>query len=385
MEKYSWNDKSYDIEKLFKQLPVVKDHRTPEEIYQAIAPKVKTKKNHSWFFPTVAFLGTVSVAFLIVASLFHFSSGSIEEKSSVENVKRDVAMKALSAPEVPNVFSETDQRYVVQKDQNFITLGLPASKGENIVVPISIIIDKKEKTSIQEFKENLDNIPSESWGLQPADFENINKLSTAKSEKNGKKVIIDLQDNRSLSSSSRGGAFIETVKESLRYQNVDEVEFQTEGKPGAIIENNKQTILPIESNGKKAYFEYMYDQDYPVFLAPSSKKYKTLPEAITNMESEHFSSNPPLHAPIPRGVDIQKVKTEEDTKHVTVQFSKDSELMNNRTFIRMIDSLLLTARDFGYKTVTFTGAEEANISQIGKIQFNTKIPVPVAPNPVVIK
>lgn len=383
MEKYGWNDKSYDIEKLLKQLPVVKDHRTPEEIYQSIAPKVKKKKHQSWFFPTVASLGTVSVAFIIVASLIHFSSlSSVEEKS---NITKDVAMKDLSAPEVPNVFSETDQRFVVQKDQNFITLGLPASKGENIVVPISIITDKKEKTSIQEFKENLDKIPSETWGLQPADIVNINKLSVAKNEKNGKKVIIDLQDNSTLSTSSRGGAFIESVKESLRYQNVSEIEFQTEGKPGAIIENNEQTVLPIASTGKKAYFEYMYDQDYPVFLAPSSKKYKTLAEAITNMESEHFSSNPPLHAPIPGGVDIQKVKTEEDTKHVTVQFSKDSGLMNNSTFIRMIDSLLLTARDFGYKTVTFTGADDANITQIGKIQFNTKIPVPVAPNPVVVK
>jgi hypothetical protein len=45
----------------------------------------------------------------------------------------------------------------------------------------------------------------------------------------------------------------------------------------------------------------------------------------------------------------------------------------------MLEAILLTAKEFGFKSVMFTGG---NVEQIGPYMFNGKISVPLAPNPM---
>lgn len=380
VEKYDWNDKTCNIEELLKQFPVVKDHRQPDEIYQLITPKLKKKKQLTWFIPSAASLASIAVMIIIGSSILQYPETSTQEKS----LKKDQVTESFDTAEAPYDFSETAQRFTVQEDQNFITFGLSDSKGIGIIIPISVITDKKEDLSLQEYKSHFNKIPNEEWGLNEADLENVKTISIANKDKKREKVIINLEPNSSLSSSSRGGAFLTAITESFRYQHFSEVEFQTDGKTGATIENKELTKLPIDATGKNAFFEYMYDQDYPIFLTRSNKEYDTLTDAIANMESENFKWKAPLHPPIPGGVDIKSVKADEETKHVTITFSENSGLIDNQNYIMMLDSLLLTARDFGYQTVTFSGAENAKIERIGEIKLNTVIPVPVAPNPVIL-
>ncbi|MGE6257249.1 hypothetical protein ACQKCU_04935 [Heyndrickxia sporothermodurans] len=387
MEKFGWNDKIYDIEKMLEQFPVVKDYRKPEDIYRSITPNLKKKRQIAWFFPTVASLGAITVVFIISSSLFLFSAPTSTDKSSESIQEKGKIVEALDTSNdlsnQPNIFSDTLTRYAVQSDQNFITFGLLGAKGGNIIVPISVLTTKKEVPAIQQMNTKNEEIANQDWGLLPAPFNQIKSISVAENN-NKEKAIIDLRLKTSLDSSSTGKTFLKSLEESFRYQNIEALEFQTNGKSGAIIAGETKTSVSINDVGHSAFFEYMYDENYPVFLTRSNQQFKTILDAITNMESENFKLKAPLHPPIPGGVDIENVDTNEKTKHVTITFTKDSGLLNNHIFIIMLDSLLLTAREFGYKTVTFTGAENSKIDQIGEIEFNTEIPVPTAPNPVIL-
>lgn len=369
VEKYDWKDNTYNIEELLKKFPVVKDHRQPQEIYEAISPKLVKRKRPFWLFPAAASFGVLVVIFIVSSSLYNHKPMNSSKKDSSKQETMDMGLNTLQANDVPNIFSETNQRYAVQPEENYLTFSLTDPNDKKIIIPISMITDEKELPSLHNYNNKISKMPFDQWGLLPIDLDNVKKLYTKDD-----KLIIDIKSH---TTSLDDNTFFESIKETFRWQNYHEIELLSDGK--------SQAIFPVEEAGNHAFIEYMYDEDHPTFLTPTKERYDTLSEAVKYMESENFKWHKPLHPPIPDGVDIEKIEGDKNKEHVKITFTNDSGLQNNEATTLMLDSLLLTAREFGYKTVTFSGAEDSSIEQIGPIPFHTAITVPVAPNPVVLE
>lgn len=432
MKRSEWSDS--EIEQMLKTLPQLKDHRNSHEIYRNISSHIKKKKRTTWVVPSLASAGAAALFLFLGATFFNTQDNlSLDKSGRNASVTENSALKTDSAdgknesataiqqkeieevpteksakPETPeepeekensSVAGENDgvkksltvqeseaKRFTVSEGTKYVTIALPDPNALGIVVPISMVLEDDGRTAAEAFKEAVTKITQndyDKWGLAPLAFDSVVAVDEVPDDRGGKKVVIDVGENPNLSASAEGEAFKDSVIEAFRWNDYSSIEFVTEGNEGAILANTEVKKEDLKIEEKRAYYEYMFDQDYPIFLVPSREDFKTFNEAVESMESENFSQEAPLHAPIPGGVDI--IGVAEKDENVTVNFSNDSGITeDNPVFIRMLDSILLTAKEFGFGSVTFTGAENEGIKAVGDIPFGSPVPVPEAPNPMQI-
>ena len=68
----------------------------------------------------------------------------------------------------------------------------------------------------------------------------------------------------------------------------------------------------------------------------------------------------------------------ENGEELQISFGSDAHFENSEPYILMLEAILLTAKDFGMKRVSFQGI---NVSQIGNIDVTKPVDVPYSPNP----
>ena len=84
-----------------------------------------------------------------------------------------------------------------------------------------------------------------------------------------------------------------------------------------------------------------------------------------------------MRSAIPQRVHIERVDVRQD--NVVIRFALDSQLDASPSTYWMVEAILLTAKEFGFRSVTFMGG---NVKRIGPYIFGKKIAVPVGPNPI---
>ena len=108
---------------------------------------------------------------------------------------------------------------------------------------------------------------------------------------------------------------------------------------------------------------------------PSERSFETFSEALEAMkEGTAFEG---IQASIPKNVVFESI--ENDRKNVIVTFSEETILANNAQYEQAIEAILLTARDFGFESVSF---QNSTVETIGAINMYQSVEVPVAPNVV---
>ncbi|PLS17154.1 hypothetical protein CVD28_13960 [Bacillus sp. M6-12] len=377
MKKSNYQDS--DIEKILQQMPEVTDLRKSSQVLERAEMFSRKRKGFSWVIPAAASAAAILLFLLISTSFFQH-----ERKAGNAGVNQKVELAAKEAPDRDDAIAE--KRFTVMPDQKFITFSITGMDQAGPImplnVPISLIIDDNDSPAAL-YTKYINKLENDKWGLAPLDFKNHATFTEASDSNGKKKLIVNMIENSSLSVSSAGTSFVDSLRESFRWHGFSQIEFLTAGSKGATLGNRKYTSIPLVAEGKKAYFQYMYDQDFQSFLVPSPKAYAHFPDALSAMESESFNLQAPLHAPIPGGVDIKKISTLDGQAEVT--FSADSGLLDNENFVMMLDSILLSAKEFGLTSVTFKGAENAGITSIGTIKLGTPVKVPAAPNPIRLK
>lgn len=168
--------------------------------------------------------------------------------------------------------------------------------------------------------------------------------------------------------------FLSSIEETIRWMGGKKIRFFTGNKEGMKL-SHKGYIESMEIPKKKrAYYLYQLSSSHPVYLVPSPQHFPTFLKALRQMQKDASAS---LRSTIPRGVQIEKVDVQQD--HVVVQFTEDSKLDVSPSLCWMVEAILLTAKEFGFRSVTFMGG---NVKQIGPYIFGKKIDVPVGPNPM---
>lgn len=393
MKKREWNEEQ--LEQLLQQLPSVKDKQNQSDLYQSVYYKYQSrKKRRTWIAPTVATVAALFIFALISPFLFQgvtnkseesamdMASTSSSESSKAENDSQTEMRVTESsiAEDKSNENVGLHQKLIENEQETFvtdaddsekiITVGLTDEDSQNII-PISFEEEagKEELDQIKAFKPEkfVAQFGPLVLGLKNTDLE----------EENNEEIIINYKaDKGSITGSGSEIAYRESIIETFRWLGYKKANLFTNGVEGIEFSNyGQETELEITETRNKAYLVYQYDDSKAKLLVPSRESLQSIEEAISIMK---------------KGIDEQELKPSiqnnigeivitEDGEHLEVWFTENANIENNEESIIMLESILLTAKDFGYETVQFNGTKA---KEIGVMDVTKPLEVPFSPNPV---
>ena len=403
MKKPEWNDKQ--LEELLQQMPKIDDSREPQKIHENISSKINKRKKTMWYVPAFATVAALFLVMLLVPALMNntqnFSSenAQIEQKSSSSAADEGVMDRSFATEESAEIaknelesnandagVNKADraiqttkiESYVVNESElagnTIVTFGLPDKNVQN-VIPISFLVSENGRTSFDLFLKKRKALPEEQLGLGNFSLANTDISEVAIGSGAGKKVKMNVPVDHSFGDgSATERMFFLSIQETFRWLGYKEIDFYTDGRTGIELAHTGEVkSMQIEQEQKKGYFLYQANENAPILLTPSNTSYDDLITALTKMKEEIKAYE--LKPSIPEEVRVEKV--ERDGSHVTITFSEETTLDNTESYILMIDAIMLTAREFGFETVSFAGTD---IEMIGNIVLNIENKVPVAPN-----
>jgi hypothetical protein len=364
------------MEQLLQQMPHVIDERSKEVVYERLSAKLQKKRIKAWGIPTMASAAALLLFIVLGSSLI--ARHEVGEKASEKAEDRAIVMEMPASEREETAVSEQSaaapSRVVSstnRQNQNVVVFGIPDLHAQH-VIPVSIFVDKDKKSYSEQFEQAKTVLKEAEWGLSES---LLDPLTIVQFNENGR-LTVHIPSNHPVFSSGTADEvmFLESIEETFRWAGVKEVAFSTDGKKEIKFSHTgRLDSLTIEQTNR-GYFLYQLDAAHPVFLTPTNESFANIQSALNKMDDPADSL---LQPAIPKNVKIEAVRVNGD--EVTVQFSNTSQLENIPEILWMLEAILLTAKEFGFKSVMFTGG---NVKQIGPYTFNIKISVPLAPNPM---
>ncbi len=400
MKKSQWTDE--EIEQLFSELPIIKDQRTPELIFARVQQVEKKKWNVHRLFPVMAAATALFIFAIITSSLFLKKDASKESKElansplSEERIEVTTDNKQSSDEKVADIKTADENKSTTAEEPNTlmkqaaeevahsiafqedvenkitVTLGVPDLNINNIV-PVTLVVDGEEnKDQVSLIKETMEKIDEASLGLE--DFYPLKEVEIKPSEKQTE-LVVDVRPGHPYGSSATESIFMEALKETARNQGFDTIRFTTNGKEGAEFSHTGYTpkIEVNEGSTKRAYLLYQANVHQKKLLVPTISHFDTIEAAIEEMKKPTDSSL--IYPSLPKWIHIDSIKTE--GHRLVLTFSDDTKLNNSEEVVKGLEAILLTAKEFGYKSVVF---QNSQVDKIGKITLNGENSVIVYPN-----
>ncbi|MFC3882762.1 hypothetical protein ACFOU2_04305 [Bacillus songklensis] len=371
MKMGQWNEKQ--IEELLTRMPKPNDDRSLQEVYQSIQKKMERKPQRMWI---LSGLASAAVALLLVVLALPLFPP--EEKLEPSSAQNQAGMEKGGQPAV-EVQKQNGQGIMVKpsllkpEGKNYITVAAP-DQSIQFVVPLTYMVKDEGDAIVQSIKKKAGELDEEKLGLSKNIIQDLNLMES----QHLVKVTVEANHPYGIGSTAET-MFIDSLEETFRWLPYDEVEFETDGRKGIRLGNTGELkTLPIHPILRKAYLIYQLDKDHPKLLAPTHESYKTFGEAMEAMKKDDELDK--LHASIPDDVKIEKIKSDET--HLIIRFSNDTKLRNEEQYVYMLHAIMLTARDFGYKSIKFEGG---TIDKVGDIRLQERYTVPAAPNVITPK
>lgn len=391
MKRSEWSDKQ--LEELLRQMPKIKDHRDPRDIYQNLS--IKKRKTITWILPSIAAAAALLLFFILVPQLMDGTQYSLdkasEEKSSSKQdmktaeINKDSAIawkkgeatskqKAFSGSTKTELMSVDNIKTAIYDDEvgngTVLTYWIPDPQGQ-ILIPVSTVVnDTGDKSWLTLFNEKMAGLKEKEWGL--SDFYPVN----ATLKPNDNSVIVDVPSNHSYKDGSTTETnFINILKHDLSSNsNIKKIKFTTNGQPGIEFGNfglvKEIDIAPQKNHA--FFFYYPEGSDLP-FLTPSVVTYKDVKTAIEGMKDDQKELG--LKSPLLPTIQINDVSTSDNALYITLD--GNSRLHDDQQSLCWFEALLLTAKEFGLEKVVVKGAP---LTHLGPFDLTKEIRVPLAPN-----
>lgn len=412
MKKSQLSDKQ--LEEILGQMPKIRDHRDPSDIYQNIARKVERRRTPVWILPGLASAAVLFLVFILSSGLMdsnqsadksveqnaasdektatEMDSASIEE-SKFED-KNEEQEKALMMDQSESLKNESKkltpfkeggpyagltalyESELIDEGAQAFTYAIPDMAGQNLV-PVTVSVPGvEEEPWFETFTATMAKLTEEEWGL--TDFYPIDAALTY--DKVTKTLNMDVKEDHPYRQGSVSNTMLlEAMAQNLASQDVKELTFSTEGKEGidfghyGVIEKKPVPNVPIR---KRAYFIFKPEGTEDTYLVPTKESFDSFETALSEMRKANEELK--LEATIPDDFAPQEIKVEEEQSLVRIFLDGDTGLQELSSF----EAILLTAKEFGYQSVKF---ENAGIDTLGPFNLNEPVPVPQAPNKKYIK
>ncbi|MCU9613743.1 hypothetical protein OEV98_09230 [Caldibacillus lycopersici] len=391
-----------EIAELLHQLPSVKDHRSMHEVYKNIENQLEQEKSYPvkkkkklFLLPALA---TVAVLFLAI-----FLGSTLIEPNELYNIAEDVQMERgqsleektslpLDSQDTANGMerkefgsfssSKEEQKSILYEenpmrlsiypnefadDQLVVTLGLPDQNVQN-VVPVSILVMKQDgKTWLDYYQDVMNSIDEELLGF--AEYYPYQGELSLSEEGN---VELNLMENHSYDLSSTTESIFFRSLDVFRNQKISSVILKQNASPADFSHTGDiHGEYAIPSLAKTGYF--LFEANDYLYLAPGPERYEKIEDALNAMRNEISTHN--LLPSIPESIDFSI--NDGQLGQLIIRINDQSKLVDNEETARFIDAVLLTAKDFGYQTVSF---DNARIQEVGKFNLENPIEVPIGAN-----
>lgn len=396
MRKSELSDKQ--LEDILRQMPKVKDHRDPRDIYQNIAIKLnKRKRRPVWIAPSLAMAAALFLFFFLTANTLNWkdSADSKSASDSDKMVMMDAESKdsaelertqnsgqsaetgseegaSIQSMEAMNTLSSVYDQDLL--GQELLTYEIP-DPNFSFTVPVSIVIPNTEgKSWLELYEETSPKLNEEEWGLKNyyplnADFDRIQGEAT---------IRVDIPADSEYC--CKGGTaseviFVKSLERMFKSKNVEKITLFTDGTPGINFSHYgfMKELQVVEDTNRAYYFFYPKNHQQPL-LVPSQEQFDNLETAILKMTNGSGINSLETSIPEELKLDLNNIKTT-DNKTVQIQLNDQSEL--HLGMLSSFEAILFAAKSFGFDYVKF---ENTSIDQLGPFNFNEKIPVPVSPN-----
>lgn len=385
--------KDDDLIKILHQFPKIDDKRSMEEIYMNIQKGMNTPKKSTLYnrkrilWPSLA---TVAVMFL---SLFlvinHFNQQSVNDNSAAEfEIALDKSMEQNVVKENDELFNSQGSDQVelftnktqllleernavylddLKEDDFVVTIGIPDVEVMN-VIPVSVVVKKDSGNHWIDYYnfvyENIDEGKLELAEYYPYD-------GTLKYENN--QIRLDLMTDHEYDYGSISEEIFFKSLDYLKYQNIDKV-YLNEGSNRGVDFSHTGKIYEYKIDDSRSGY-LIYQTKNQVYFTPSPNKFDSIEDALLDMKNKNETYH--LEPSIPNQIEFSVANNE--SNQLKLEFRNDIKLIENNETIRMIEAILLTAKEYGYDTVLF---ENINLYNIGPFNLQNPIEVPIAPNPV---
>ncbi|SFF62406.1 hypothetical protein SAMN05216353_103173 [Halobacillus alkaliphilus] len=391
--------KSYsedELKEMLGKFPKMEDKKSKEDLYRSIEPELNKRKRRiaPWITPSMAtaavllILAIVLPVFLSSLPSNEYSGSADQQESSTESANEPGQDQAETTEQKPSEIEDssrgennnstfdksetevnegTESPFTIQdRSPNMESYVLPGENGE-VVVPFTVI-----KRDDQEGQKVASLVKPENWGLA----EDLIKELTFKIDEEREQADVIFPDNFSIN----GSAYTSIISESIRWRlhpyDVKTINLQTEsGSPVVLGNFGEVNTLPIIEENRYFYQIYTSEVSERQFLVPiKAEKEISMEDALNRMKEEQTYGN--VDPAVPGHVNFPSVSAERSTLTVTVEhdsWSSDQQLM------RMIDAVLATAGNFGFKEVRFQNIKPEKSSSY---KFSEPIPVPTYLNPI---
>jgi hypothetical protein len=389
VKKSEWSDKQ--IEELLREMPRIKDHRNPRDIYQNLS--LKKRKRPAWIIPGLAAAAALFLFFLLVPKLFdgtHYSldsakqeESSSEEKISISEDDSSISMKredsvqnenGISGTEPNMLMADSNKNAVYEEEAGtgtVFTYWIPNSQIQ-ILVPVSILVTPdSSKDWLTNFTESMELLKEEEWGL--TDYYPIN--ATLELDNNNT-VIVDVpSDHKYGQGSATETIFIDSLKYNIATNSqVNKIVFTTNGQPGIELGNyGVIEEIEVKPEGKHAYFLYTPDGLETSYHVPSVETYQDINAAFEAMKKNQTEWG--LAASIGASFPIKEITIQD--KNLIIHLDENKSMENNLETVYSYEAILLTAKEFGIETITVLNAP---IELLGPFDLTKEMKVPLAPN-----
>ncbi|WP_084783334.1 GerMN domain-containing protein [Bacillus dakarensis] len=401
VKKSELSDKQ--LEEYLRELPKIRDHRDPRDIYQNITVKMKKRKQKAWIIPSIASAAALLLFVVLASNVLNFNQSAqdlVNENATTESAENAALKQAPDGNEEMGILSEDEpdnkERFNAEEEnrelmtidlegsytalyesdiagKSVFTYTIPDQNAQNIV-PVSVTVPYNDELPLfEQYKETMSKLREEEWNL--SEYLPLNASLSYVEESNSLHVDLPI-DHYYGDGSASEMAFMSTLLSSAAMFNIESILLSTDGSPGAEFGNmGKLTEIEVEEKGNRAYyFFYPSGEDNLPYLVPSRNPYENINEAMDAMKTDIETDM--LKASIPSNFNIEDMVTA-NKELLVIRLGESSELSNDQSMIHTIEAILLTAKDFDYEKVKI---ENANLDQIGKFIFNEEWAVPVAPN-----
>jgi hypothetical protein len=392
LKRQEWSEDQ--LEQLLKQLPSVKDKQTAKDIYQSIQYKQQSnKKSRSWITPAVATVAALLIFAFISPYIFQkfttneesnmdMSSAITSEETTISenDLANDHKMVETNSLQESNreqstlaksqIESEKRETFVASENdaEKIITVGFTDSQAQNIL-PISLKANENQG-KLEQIKEVNPDTYKDELGPITYELSNTDILET----ENPEEINIEYNGEPNVKSSSHDMLYQNAIIETFRWLDYRNAKLYTNDKEGIEFgQTGHMKDLVLKKETKKAYFLYQFDKESLKLLVPSPDQYESVSSAFEAMKKglEERSLKPTIMN------NITMINVKKNGDMLDIEFNQDVEFENSEPTIIMLESILLTAKEFGYKTVQFNGI---NIDKIGVMDVTKPIEVPFSPN-----
>jgi hypothetical protein len=381
--------KDDELIKILRQFPSIEDKRSMEEVYLRLqSKKENTRKHHlrnkKFLWPSIATIAVLFLSLFLVITQYNQQKENkgtpdkfeIAQDDSSNQTNEQKAELFHSFEDDSNFESNNKRLYQekhaiykndVHEEDFVVTIGIPDTDVMNIV-PISVIVNKDRGSHwIDYYNYVYENIDEEELGL----YDYYPYKGTLKKENN--QITLDLlADHQYDSGTSKEEIFFKSLN-FFKYQNVDTIFLKEEANPGVNFSHTGKIYEYQINNTQSGYL--IYSTNNYTYFTPSPNEYESIEDALLDMKKENQIYN--LHPSIPNQfnftVDVS------NTEQLVLIFHNNVHLKENHETIRMIEAILLTAKEYGFDTVQF---KNTNVKNIGPFDLEHPIQVPIAPNPV---